>query len=190
MYRWLKFGRKLLVSALQDHPSAKICLPNEEEIQQYIDAIATKYPTLRPHRVWAACDGLKLHIQQSGDWTKQNPYYNGWTSATYVNSVFLFCPDGRIRACVLNCPGSWHDSTQAEYGLYQRMERMYELYKAKSVVDSAFKISTNEYLVRSSQYDPVTAPVEIPEGTPMEEAREMKRRAVRKAIAVNRDATS
>eukprot|EP00536_Pseudo-nitzschia_multiseries_P003891 jgi/Psemu1/8794/gm1.8794_g len=159
MYRWLKFGQKLLLSALQDHPSAKVCLPNEEEIQQYIDAIATKYPTLRPRRVWAACDGLKLHIQQ-------------------------------IRACVLNCLGSWHNSTQAEYGLYEKMEHMYELYKAKSVVDSAFKISTNKYLLRSSQYDPVTAPVEIPEGTPTEEAREMKRRAVRKAIAVNRDATS
>eukprot|EP00536_Pseudo-nitzschia_multiseries_P009850 jgi/Psemu1/67168/estExt_Genemark1.C_2860047 len=174
MYRWLKF----------------VCLPNEQEIQQYIDAIAAKYPTLCPHRVWAACDGLKLHLQQSGNWTKQNQYYNGWMSGTYVNSVFLFCPDGRIQACVLICPGSWHDSTQAEYGLYEKMERMYELYKAKSVVDLTFRLSTNDCLLRSSQYDPVTAPIEIPEGTPTEEARAMKRRAVHKAIAVNRDATS
>eukprot|EP00536_Pseudo-nitzschia_multiseries_P002542 jgi/Psemu1/63698/estExt_Genemark1.C_340067 len=127
MYRWLKFGRKVLLTALQDHPAAKVCLPNEQETQQYIDAIAAKYPSLCPHRVWAACDGLKLHLQQSGDWTKQNQYYNGWTCGTYVNSVFLFCPDGRIRACVLSCPGSWHDSTQAKYGLYEKMERMYEL---------------------------------------------------------------
>eukprot|EP00536_Pseudo-nitzschia_multiseries_P011992 jgi/Psemu1/30616/gm1.30616_g len=42
MYRWLKFRRKLLLSALQDHPAAKVCLPNEEETQQYIDAIAAK----------------------------------------------------------------------------------------------------------------------------------------------------
>eukprot|EP00536_Pseudo-nitzschia_multiseries_P010837 jgi/Psemu1/27214/gm1.27214_g len=65
MYRWLKFGRKLLL----------FCLPTneEEETQQYyyIDVtIAAKYPppALGPHRVWAACNGLKLHIQQqSGD---------------------------------------------------------------------------------------------------------------------------
>eukprot|EP00536_Pseudo-nitzschia_multiseries_P013094 jgi/Psemu1/34130/gm1.34130_g len=51
VYRWLKIGRKLLVSALQDHPAAKVCLPNEEEMQQYINAIAAKYPALGPHRV-------------------------------------------------------------------------------------------------------------------------------------------
>eukprot|EP00536_Pseudo-nitzschia_multiseries_P005992 jgi/Psemu1/192120/e_gw1.123.37.1 len=134
-----------------------------------------------------------MHLQQSGDWTKQNPYYNGWTSATYINSVFLFCPDGRIRACVLNCPGSWHDSTQADYGLYEKkMKLMYKLYMVQVLVaDSAFKLSTNDYLLRSSQYDPLrTAPVEIAEGTPTEEAAAMKQRAVCKANAVNRDATS
>eukprot|EP00536_Pseudo-nitzschia_multiseries_P018894 jgi/Psemu1/57838/gm1.57838_g len=165
MYRWLKFGHKLLLSALQDNPAATVCLPNEEETQQYFNDIAAKYPALGPHRVWGACNGLKLHLQQSGNcvtWTKQNQYYNGWTCGTYVNSVFLFCPDGRIRACVLNAPGSWHDSTQADYGLYAKMECMYELYKAKVVVILTFKLSTNDYLIRSSQYDPLTAPVEIP----------------------------
>eukprot|EP00536_Pseudo-nitzschia_multiseries_P016010 jgi/Psemu1/44585/gm1.44585_g len=176
-YIWLKFVRKVLLTALQDHPSAKVCLPNEQEIQQYINVIAAKYPTLRPHRVWGACDGLKLHLQQSGNWTKQNQYYNGWTCGTYLNSVFLFCPDGRIWA-------------YAKYGLYEKMEHMYGLYKAKTVVNLAFRLSTNDYLLRSSQYDPLTALVEIPEGTPIEEARAMKRRAVCKAIAVNRDATS
>eukprot|EP00536_Pseudo-nitzschia_multiseries_P016166 jgi/Psemu1/45146/gm1.45146_g len=151
MYRWLKFGQKLLLCALQDHPTANVCLPNEEETQQYIDAIAAKYPVLGPHRVWGACDGLKLHIQQSGDWIKQNQYYNGWTCATY------------------------YDSTQADYGLYEKMEFMYELYKAKVV---------------SSQYDPMTAPVEIPEGTPIKEARAMKQQAICNPITVNRQATN
>eukprot|EP00536_Pseudo-nitzschia_multiseries_P014765 jgi/Psemu1/40094/gm1.40094_g len=164
MYRWLKCGHKLLLSALQDHPAAKVCLPNEEETQQYINAIAARYPALGPHRVWGACDGLKLHIQQSGNWTKQNQYYNDWTCATYVNST--------------------------DYGLYEKMERTYELYKAKVVVGLAFKLSTNDYLIRSSQYNPLTAPVEIPEGTPIEEATAMKERFICKAITVNRQATS
>eukprot|EP00536_Pseudo-nitzschia_multiseries_P013120 jgi/Psemu1/34235/gm1.34235_g len=58
MYRWMKFGRKLLLFALQHHPAAKVCLPNEEETQQYVNAIAAKDP---------------------GNWIKQNQYYNGWT---------------------------------------------------------------------------------------------------------------
>eukprot|EP00536_Pseudo-nitzschia_multiseries_P013832 jgi/Psemu1/36545/gm1.36545_g len=107
MYRWLKFGRKLLLFALQNHPAAK-------------------YPVLAPHRVWGACDGLKVHLQQSGNWMKQNQYYNGWTCGTYVNSVFIFAPDSKIWACILNATGCWHDSTQADYGLYEKMELLSE----------------------------------------------------------------
>eukprot|EP00536_Pseudo-nitzschia_multiseries_P005783 jgi/Psemu1/13521/gm1.13521_g len=107
MYRWLKSGRKLLLFALQEHPAAKICLPNEEETQQYVNEISAKYPVLAPHRVWGACDGLKLHLQQSGNWMKQNQYYNGWTCGTYVNSILIFATDGRIRACILNAPDSF-----------------------------------------------------------------------------------
>eukprot|EP00536_Pseudo-nitzschia_multiseries_P015381 jgi/Psemu1/42353/gm1.42353_g len=157
MYRWLKFGQKLLLSALQHHPAAKFCLPNEEEIQQYADAIAAKYSMLAPHRVWGACDGLKLHIQQSGNWMKQNQYYNGWTCGTYVNSVFIFAHDGRIWGCILNAPGCWHDSTQANYGLYEKMELMYDKYLAKLIVDSVFKLSRKPYLMWSSQHDPFNA---------------------------------
>eukprot|EP00536_Pseudo-nitzschia_multiseries_P019296 jgi/Psemu1/59906/gm1.59906_g len=148
MYRWLKFGQKLLLFALQDHPAAKVCLPNKGETQQYIDAIAAKYPVLAPHRVWGACDGLKLHIQQYGNWMKQNQYYNGWTCGTYVNSVFIFAPDGRIRACILNAPGCcWHDSTQADYRLYEKMELMYDKYLAKLIVNSAFKLFRKPFLI-------------------------------------------
>eukprot|EP00536_Pseudo-nitzschia_multiseries_P019480 jgi/Psemu1/232548/e_gw1.5085.1.1 len=88
---------------------------------------------------------------------KQNPYYNGWTCGTYVNSVFIFAPDGRIRGCILNAPGCWHDSTQADYGLYKKMELMYDKFLAKLIVDSAFKLSRKPYLLRSSQGDPFNA---------------------------------
>eukprot|EP00536_Pseudo-nitzschia_multiseries_P017723 jgi/Psemu1/52211/gm1.52211_g len=134
------FRCKLLVSALQEHPTAKVCLPNEEETQQCINAIAAKYPVLSPHRVWGACNGLKLHLQQSDDWTKQDQYYSGWTFFS------------------------------AQMGGSGLMELMYELYKAKVVVNLAFKLCTNDYLIRSSQYGPLTTCVEIPEGTSNEEA--------------------
>ena len=142
MYKWLKYGRKILLCALQTNPVAVVKLPTKERTEVYIDALAAKYPVLRHHRVWAACDGIKLPIQKSGVWTKQNnKFYNGWTAGTYVNCVFVFCPDGRIRACTLNAPGCWHDSTHADYGMYDKMEEMYNLYKAKVVVDSALRLN-------------------------------------------------
>eukprot|EP00536_Pseudo-nitzschia_multiseries_P004511 jgi/Psemu1/10126/gm1.10126_g len=115
------------------------------------------YSVLAPHRVWGACDGLKLHLQQSGNWMKQNQYYNGWTCGTYVKSVLIFAPDSRIRACILNAPGCWHDSTQADYELYEKMELMYNKYLAKLVVDSALKLSRKPYLMWSCQSDPFNA---------------------------------
>eukprot|EP00536_Pseudo-nitzschia_multiseries_P013111 jgi/Psemu1/34223/gm1.34223_g len=132
--------------ALQEHSAAKVYLPNEKETQQYIDAISAKHPVLAPHRVWGACDGLKLHLQQSGNWMKQNQYYNGWTCATYVKRCFDLC-------------SRWQDpSTQADYGLYEKMEVMYDKFLAKVVVNSAFKLSKKPYyLIWSSQSDPFNA---------------------------------
>mmetsp|Transcript_21055 Transcript_21055/g.58541 ORF Transcript_21055/g.58541 Transcript_21055/m.58541 type:complete len:322 (-) Transcript_21055:28-993(-) len=154
MYKWLKYGCKILLCALQTDLVAVVKLPTNEQTELYIDALARKYPVLRRHRVWAACDGIKLPIQRSGNWMKQNRFYNGWTAGTYVNCVFVFCPDGRIRACTLNAPGCWHDSTQADYGMYQKMKEMYDQYRAKVVVDSAFNLSAKDFLIKSSQLDP------------------------------------
>ncbi len=94
LYKWLKFGRRVLLFALQHVPQAKVTLPTGEEISDYVQAINNKYPVLTD--VWAACDGLKLKIQALGNYLKQNHYYNGWTHGHYVNSVLLFAPDGRI----------------------------------------------------------------------------------------------
>mgnify|MGYP000125822197 FL=1 len=153
LYKWLKFGRRVLLVALQHVPQAKVTLPNGEEVQSYVRAINNKYPVLTD--VWGACDGLKLTIQASGNYLKQNHFYNGWTRGHYVNSVLLFAPDGRIRGCTLNCPGSWHDSTMADYGVYDKMESVYLEHGAKVVVDSAFGVGNREYLIKSAQQDPI-----------------------------------
>ena len=71
-----------------------------------------------------------------------------------MNSVFVFAPDGYIRICTLNAPGTFRDSTMAEYGIYQKMEQLHEEYGVKVVVDSAFNLSGKPYLIQSSQDDP------------------------------------
>ena len=156
MYKWLKFGRRVLLLVLRNHPLAMISTPTEDELQSYTDAIGSKYPVLRRHRVWGAADGLKLRLQQSSDWAIQNRFYNGWTGSTYVNSLFVFALDGRIQICTLNAPGTSYDSAMAAYGVYSKMEALYNQYKVKVVVDSAFRLADADYMIRSSQEDPTS----------------------------------
>ena len=86
-------------------------------------------------------DGLKLLIHTSGDKVTDNAYYNGWTCDHYVSSLFMFVPDCTICFCVLNCPGSWHDSFVAHIGNF------YATLKSKLpkgffvVADSAFPVA-------------------------------------------------
>ena len=152
MYKWLKFARKCLLHALSRDPASQVNLPSLSKIRFYQEVIGLKYPLCSD--VWAAADGLKLLIQKAEDDLKQSYHYNGWKSGHYINCVFVFCPDGKIAICVLNAPGTYHDSTMADYGIYEGMEKIYELCGGKVVVDSAFKIADAEYLVKSCQCDP------------------------------------
>ena len=157
MYKWIKFGRRILLFVLHNHPSAKIRPPSQEELDSYVSAIGAKYPVLEEEKVWGAADGLKIRLQRSSDWSVQNKYYNGWKGATFVNSVFVFAPDGCIRICTLNAPGTFHDSTMAEYGIYDKMEQLFMDSGVRIVVDSAFNLAGKPYLIQSSQDDPVHA---------------------------------
>ena len=60
----------------------------------------------------------------------------------YINSVFIFVPDSKIKVYLLNKPGTFHDSTMANYGMYDDMttEQVYEETGVKVVVDLAFNL--------------------------------------------------
>ena len=155
MCEWSKFSRRCLLFALLKHPNARINPPTEEDVDRFSHAIGIKHPLLLEEKVHAACDGLKLHIEQSTNYLKQNQLYNGWTGGTYINSVFVFSPDGLIRMATFNAPGSWHDSTIADYGIYKKMRSVYNRCGGKVVVDSAFNLTFGDYLIQSSQSDPI-----------------------------------
>jgi hypothetical protein len=96
---WIRFGRRLLVKILKNHPDACVEMPNETEIVSFQKVIDAKYQSLT--NVWGAMDGLKLLLQQAGKQEGrpdvQNYFYNGWTHDHYVSNLFLFSPDGKIR---------------------------------------------------------------------------------------------
>ena len=113
----------MLLFALINDVDAKIAHPTDEEVRYYQSAIGFKYPSIS--EVWAAADGLKCTIECPENGVEQNKFYNGWTHGHYVNSVFVFSPNGKIRICLINAPGVFHDSAMSDYGVYEAMERVY-----------------------------------------------------------------
>jgi hypothetical protein len=100
-------------------------------------AVARKYPSLSD--CYSVADGLKLHLQKSGNNAIQNMFYNGWHHDHYVTNLFVFSMDGMIIACLLNAPGSVHDSSLAYWGnVYDKLDEVYQRTGARCVVDSAF----------------------------------------------------
>ena len=149
---WLRFGRRVLVTVLKDHPDAMVQLPTSDEVATFKRVINEKYPVLT--NVWGAMDGLKLLIEANPD--LESMFYNGWKCDHYISNLFVFSPDGRIRASYINAPGSWHDSTMAVYSkTYEKLDHINAREQAcggaRIVVDSAFGSEARESLLKSYQ---------------------------------------
>ncbi|KAL7566562.1 hypothetical protein ACA910_000631 [Epithemia clementina (nom. ined.)] len=80
-------------------------------------------------------------------------FYNGWQCDHFLLNLFLFSPNGKIRACYFNCPGTFHDSTMARMsGIYNKVKVIFQQTGGKVVVDSAFASkSISDGLIKSSQ---------------------------------------
>ena len=88
MYKWLNFGKKVLIASIQDDDDSKVRCPTVIGIRAYQLAIINKYSMVS--EAYEALDGLKLSIQEAGNDSDQNMFFNGWTHCHYVNSLFLF----------------------------------------------------------------------------------------------------
>jgi hypothetical protein len=154
---YLRFGRRIVVEVFQNDPMATIRLPTASEIRGYMEVIAEKHPHLGTEKVWCTVDGLKLMLEQAPNIMIQEQFYNGWTHDHYVTNVLCFCPDGTIPIAAFNMPGSFHDSTVAEYGgVHSKLDAMYQKYGGKCTADSAFRERSYPFLIKSLQ-DPLLA---------------------------------
>jgi hypothetical protein len=111
---WMRFGRRLLVRVLREDPNGAVVLPDNNEIDRFVLSINEKYPAL--YNCWGTMDELKLCVEKAGDYQIQNLFFNGWQHNHYISNLLLFSPDGKIRACYKNTPGTMHDSTMAKRG--------------------------------------------------------------------------
>ena len=157
MERWLKLGKRCLFVALDEH---KPSLPTQNVVEQYIAAIASKYPHCQG--VAFAADGCKLEVEKSGIDVIQNMFYNGWTHGHYISNVFVFAPDGKIVIAAINAPGTFHDSQLCDYGLvYNKLQLLYDEHGAKTVVDSAFNLGNGPFLIKSANVNPIGTPEQL-----------------------------
>lgn len=150
MSLWVRFARRIIIHILASHPDAKVAMPTNHEVEYYKEVIASKYPLLKD--CWGAMDGLKILIQKAGSEIEQNNFYNGWKSDHFVTNLFLFAPDGKIKAAYFNAPGAFHDSTLADRGgIYDDIDEVFTRTGGKVVVDSAFASTDSEALIKSHQ---------------------------------------
>ena len=147
---FLRYSIKLLYKVLKEEPSARVVIPSDEEIREYQENISSNFPVL--DGTWCVVDGLKIKIQKSGDEEIQNAYYNGWLHSHFIGCIFVFAPSGVIVSCIVNAPGSWHDSYIAENGgLYETLRNVYSNTGGIAVVDSAFSKKRCPFLIKSGK---------------------------------------
>jgi hypothetical protein len=147
---WLRFGRRMLFKALLEQPLALPEWPDEREVEKLKAIVVERHNALRG--VFCYMDGLKVFFESCKDLDKQSMFYNGWQHGHFVNNLLVFGADGRIIKCVLNVPGSVHDSTMCVWGqVYSEMNEIYHRNGGKCVVDSAFNAHKAKYLIKSAQ---------------------------------------
>jgi len=148
---WLRFGRRMLFKALLNCKEARPEWPTPERIEDLKVIVKEHHDALTD--VFCVMDGLKLDFQQCAELEEQGMFfYNGWTHGHYVTNLLVFSIDGRIIKCVMNVPGSVHDSTLCSWGgVYSELASIYEKTGGKCCVDSAFKSNPFPYLIKSAQ---------------------------------------
>jgi len=113
--------------------------------------------------------------------------YNGWLHCHCITNLFIFGPDGRIIACVLNAPGSIHDSALAEWGgIYQLLAENYASNHGKCIMDSAFAVRNHPGIIRSAQditgASTAAEILQFREATAMHQTAEWGMRAIRSSF--------
>jgi hypothetical protein len=150
MSGWLHFGQHYLNIVLFDNEHAEIENKSDEKIRFWNEEFAAKYPDL--DNIYLAVDGLKLQLQKPGDDRVQIYFYNGLTSDHYISNLFAFIPDSTIPVCVLDDPGSHHDTTVANFGgLYTLLTHVFDCNGGKVVMDIAFARADYDSIMKAGQ---------------------------------------
>lgn len=142
--KYLEFAVSILLPVLRRDERARIHW--ETNNIEYLERMATKTRLYTPelHTVYGQkvvgyVDGTRFRIHDK--WSRpadRKGDKSGEKKLTLRKIIFVFDPDNRCVACVLNSPGSWHDSKCATKSfLYKRAEQLPDGYCI--LADTAFK---------------------------------------------------
>jgi len=114
-------------------------------------------------------------------------FLNGWLHCHCITNLFICGPDGRIIACVLNAPGSIHNSALAEWGgIYDLLDENFARNGGKCIMDSAFASGHHEGIIRSAQdmtgVENALKVLQFWEATAMHQTAEWGMRAIRSSF--------
>ncbi|GAB1523491.1 hypothetical protein RhiTH_006641 [Rhizoctonia solani] len=138
--RYIHFLRQILALTLEKIPKARICWPKPDKMQEYLQAIQLRHPSVIGG--FGFLDGLSLPIGASSDADIERSTYNGWLHLHCINNVLVFAPNGCVIAAKVNAPGSWHNSRTAAH--------IYNLLQDKTpasfflIADTAFPCGGND----------------------------------------------
>lgn len=97
---FLRFGLRILLTVVSGDDKSSIGMPSRDEIASFQEPIGARYSMLKD--VFCLSNGLKLTLEQTGDFIIQNMFYIGWTHDHYFGNVFVFTPSVVIISCALN----------------------------------------------------------------------------------------
>ena len=109
VFNYLRFFRRILFKLLVKTNLAKASVPDFTDIESFLEVVSRRHPILGEKKVWKTMDELKKLLQQSGRFTLQLRYYNGWIHDHYVTNLF-FCSRWTNSFFFINCLGAIHDS--------------------------------------------------------------------------------
>ena len=102
VYRWLHFGRRVIILGLRNHHDARIAIPWLEKIEEYKEAVAARHDLLTD--VWCCLDGLQMGCQAPLDPTLQQIFYNNWKADHFVKGCLRVCSRWKGGHFLLQCP--------------------------------------------------------------------------------------
>ena len=88
LYRWIQFGRMILLKAIIQDPDVKVSMPSLEDVTVFKNAISDKYPVL--DNVWGAVE-FETTRASFRTFLYTKPILQWLDSWTFCKFSFSFC---------------------------------------------------------------------------------------------------
>jgi hypothetical protein len=129
-----------IVHKLRDHPSARVKLPNRDNMWEYAAMVQWREPLMS--NIIGFMDVISFPAECTDDHIIQNSMHCGYNYNTMVNNMFDYGPDGKVFFAAINFLDSSADGSLTAQFLHKMKIRMLPY---KICVDQGFPWSGDAY---------------------------------------------